>query len=147
MRTLAEDFGELRTVRDRHALKRFLVPRRVNVFIVARMLDPVASTTTKRAAAWQGFEPSGLLAGAHIEADGHQPRTYVIISAEHGGGLSLTHELGHFFGVAHHRDPTNIMSYGAERSAFDDTQLETFRRKLRALLRTRALDFERTTNR
>lgn len=140
VRALAEGFGELRTVRDRHALKRFLVPRRLNVFIVSRILDPVASATTKRAAAAQGFEPTGLLGGAHIEADGHQPRTYVIISAEHGSALSLTHELGHFFGVAHHRDPTNIMSYGAERNAFDDTQLATFRDKLRALLRTRALE-------
>lgn len=141
VRALPVEISELRTVRERHALKRFIVPRRINVFIVARILDPVASATTKRASAWQGREPSGLLGGAHIEAAGQEPKTYVILSAQNGDGVSLTHELGHFFGVAHHRDPTNVMSYGAERNHFDDTQLETFGRTLRALVRQDVLDF------
>jgi hypothetical protein len=136
LRSLPEGVADLERVRDRRALKRFLVPNRINVFLVGKMLDPVASAATKRAAAWQGC---GRLAGAHIEADGHEPKTYVIVSAEHGSALALTHELGHFFGVAHHRDPTNLMSYGRQRARFDERQLETFRRNAKSLLRRRVL--------
>jgi hypothetical protein len=144
LRALPEGFAELARVRDRHALKKFLVPGRINVFVVGAMLDPVASATTQRAAAWQGLSPTGRLAGAHIEAGAAVPKTYVILSAGDGSALSpLTHELGHFFGASHHRDPTNLMSYGRERQQFDEAQLETFARTLRALIRVRALDVPR----
>ncbi len=134
-RRLPEGWAELETIRQRRQLKRFLVPGRINVFVVGVIHDRHASRATRRAAARAGFEPSGRLAGAHIPAEGRRPGTYVIISASHGSGMSLTHELGHFFGVAHHRDPENIMSYGRRRSRFDETQLGTFRRKARKLRR------------
>jgi hypothetical protein len=127
VRSLPDGWTVLETFRDRHALKRFLVPRRINVFLVGEILDPVASAATRRAAERAGFEPSGRLAGAHVEAPGRAPDTYILLSARHGSALSLTHELGHFFGVAHHRDPQNIMSYGNRRACFDADQLKTFR--------------------
>jgi hypothetical protein len=139
VRMLPEGFAALTRVRDRRALKRFLVPHRVNVFLVGTMLDPVASESTKRAAGWQGLTLNGRLAGAHIEAEGKLPGTYIVVSAQDGSAIALTHELGHFFGLSHHRDGTNIMSYGAKREHFDDAQLETMRRTLRALLRRHVL--------
>jgi hypothetical protein len=143
LRPLPEGWATLRRIRERRQLKRFLVPRRINIFLVDEILDPVASKATRRAAARAGFEPSGRLAGAHIEADGHRPRTYVILSAQGGSALSLTHELGHFFGVAHHADPNNIMSYGATRQHFDERQLKAFHRKALRYRRTGDLAVQR----
>ncbi|MDD9933145.1 MAG: hypothetical protein OXT09_06055 [Myxococcales bacterium] len=142
-RPLPAGWHTLESFRDRHRLKRFLVPRRINVFVLGEILDPVASAATERAATRAGFEPSGRLAGAHIESPRHTPATYVILSAKHGSALSLTHELGHFFGVAHHRDPDNIMSYGATRSRFDARQLKTFRSRAKRHRRDRTIAVER----
>lgn len=143
VRALPEGWARLSSFRDRHRLKRFLVPRRINVFLVGEILDPVTSVSTLRAAARAGFTPGGELAGAHVEAHGRTPGTYVILSARHGSARSLAHELGHFFGVAHHRDPDNLMSYGPHRSRFDQRQLDTFRRRALRYRRDRTLAVQR----
>lgn len=123
-------------IRERRSLRKSLRPRTINVFVVEEILDPNPSEATRRAASWQGFSPSsGKLSGAHIEADGHTPGTYLLIALS-SDKLTLAHELGHFMGVGHHRDPENIMSYGRARTRFADTQLDTFRRRARALRRT-----------
>lgn len=128
----------LRTNRDRRVLARHLVPRRVNVFLVSRIEDPRPSAATERAAAAQGFEPSGRLAGAHILVRGRVPDTYLIVKLP-TSPTTLSHELGHFFGAGHHRDPRNIMSYGREREAFDEHQLSVFRLFARRYVRRRVL--------
>ncbi|MEM7605684.1 MAG: hypothetical protein AAF411_10015 [Myxococcota bacterium] len=135
-RVLPESALHLANNRDRHRLKRRLVPRHINVFVVNEIIDPWPSAATRRAAAREGFEPSGRLGGAHIPAPRHRPSTYVIVRR---GSLPLVlaHELGHVLGAPHHPDPTNIMSYGRHRTHFNDEQLATFRRRARRLIRRR----------
>ena len=136
--TIGEEHAILRTIRARRILRRYLRPRRINVFVVEDILDPHPSATTRRAAGWQGREPTGRLGGAHIEVEGRVPETYLLINRQ-SSRLTLTHELGHFFGVAHSRVPENIMSYGRERERFDEQQLATFRRRARRYARERSV--------
>jgi hypothetical protein len=122
---LPASFAILETQGERHRLKKYFKRNTINVFLLDEIRDPTPSDSTKKAAAWQGFQPSGLLAGAHIENVSQSPKTYIIMS-RHGSGLILTHELGHFFGAGHSPDPSNIMSYGANRQSFDEKQTATF---------------------
>ncbi|MBW2465335.1 MAG: hypothetical protein JRH11_27050, partial [Deltaproteobacteria bacterium] len=130
VRVLPAGRAVLRNIRERRSLARFLRPRRVNVFIVEAILDPWPSAATVRAAAAQGFEPSGRLGGAHILVSGRTPETYIIVRRG-SGPLTLTHELGHFLSAPHHRDPANIMSYGRHRTHFDERQIRAFRYRAR----------------
>lgn len=130
MHPLPEESRELRTIRERHALRALLVPRAANAFMVDRAFDPRPSASTRRTAARAGFEPSGLLGGAHIPAEGRHPATYVLVTRG-GSSSALAHELGHFLGAGHHPDPTNIMSYGAHRDRFDAAQVRVFRARAR----------------
>ncbi|MEM9189316.1 MAG: hypothetical protein AAGF12_09075 [Myxococcota bacterium] len=124
-RQLPDGNAVLETISDRRSLARFLRPRVINVFVVREILDEVPSEATIRAAGWQGFRPTGRLSGAHIPT-AQPPGTYILLTAR-ASATSLAHELGHFFGAGHHRDPENIMSYGAGRSRFSDRQLRAFR--------------------
>ncbi len=133
---IADDRLVLNNNRDRHRFKRQLRERRINVFVVDTIHDPWPSAATRRAAAREGFEPSGRLGGAHIVAEGHRPRTYVIVRRG-SMPLVLAHELGHVLGAPHHPDPTNIMSYGRNRTHFSDAQLELFGQRARRLVRRR----------
>lgn len=135
-RNLPDDWVLLRNNRDRHRFKRRLHGRRIHAFIVREIRDPWPSAATRRASARVGREPSGLLGGAHIPASDHRPGSYVI-ALDRAMPLALAHELGHVLGAPHHRDPTNIMSYGRNRSHFDEAQLEQFRRRARQLQRRR----------
>ena len=90
-------------------MRRYLVPRTINVFLVDEILDPRPSRAAIRASAWQGRKPANRLGEAHIEIKGHVPRTYIVLSRSIVE-VTFTHELGHFFGLAHHRNPRNIMS-------------------------------------
>jgi hypothetical protein len=126
VRALPDGHAELADIRARHRLRRHLVPGAINVFVVDAILDPVPSEATRRAAARVGREPSGRLSGAHIPAPGRRPGTFVLVD-HHGGALTVAHELGHLLGLPHHRDETNIMSYGRDRTGFDDRQLRVIR--------------------
>jgi hypothetical protein len=137
-RELPESYATLETIRERRQLRRFLVSRAINVFLVDEILDPNPSAATRKAARWQGRKPSGRLSGAHIEAPGKTPATYIVL-ARTRRPTSLAHELGHFFGVAHHKDPSNIMSYGAARDHFTERQLDVFERRARRFRRQRML--------
>ncbi len=136
---LPPEFITVETIPERHRLKRYLVKRRINVFVVDEILDPVPSKATRRAAKWQGRAPTGRLAGAHIEAKKRVPDTYILLSRE-SRDISLTHELGHFFGLPHRREADNIMSYGSKRTLFFADQLEVIRRSAKRLRRTRRVD-------
>lgn len=123
---LPVSFAILETQGERHRLKKYFVPHTINVFLLDEIDDPTPSDATKKAAAWQDLKLSGLLAGAHIEYKGQTPGTYIILS-RNTEPLTLTHELGHFFGSGHAKDPTNIMSYGRDKRRFDERQLACFR--------------------
>jgi len=125
-RTLPAAFTTVETIRERIRLRRHLVSRVINICLVDRILDPHPSESTRRAARRMGREPSGLLAGAHILAPGHKPGTFILVS-RHSSPLTLTHELGHFFWLPHHRDPANIMSYGEKRQELDKRQTRALR--------------------
>jgi hypothetical protein len=134
VRALPEGHAILETIRARRRLARLLRPRHVNVFVVEEIHDPNPSAATVRAAAAQGFEPTGRLGGAHILVEGRTPETYIIIRRG-GGPLTLTHELGHFLSAPHHADPENIMSYGRDRKHFDARQIRAFRYRARRYVR------------
>lgn len=138
VRALPERFSELRSIRDRHRLKRHLVSHAINIFVHRAIHDRTPSGATRRAADAAGIALSGRLGGAHIPAPKHRPATYIILLASKHG-LTLAHELGHFLGVAHHRAPDNIMSYGRLRTHFSARQLRVFRATARRLLRRRVL--------
>ncbi len=125
-RPLPASFAVLETAGERHRLKKYFVPHAINLFLLDEIDDPVPSEATKKAAAWQDLKLSGLLAGAHIEYKGQTPATYIILS-RHTEPLTLTHELGHFFGAGHAKDASNIMSYGRDKRGFDDRQLHCFK--------------------
>lgn len=122
---LPKSFAILETQQERHRLKKYFVPNTINIFLLDEIDDPTPSDSTKKAAGWQGLSLTGLLAGAHIEYKGQKPGTYIILS-RNSSNLILTHELGHFFGAGHAKNPTNIMSYGSDRLRFDETQQRTF---------------------
>ena len=125
-KTLPSSFAVLETQGERHRLKKYFVPNTINVFLLDEIDDPIPSDATKKAAAWQDLKLSGLLAGAHIEHKGLTPGTYIILS-RNTEKVTLTHELGHFFGAGHAKDPANLMSYGREKLRFDEKQLQCFR--------------------
>ncbi len=135
---LPEKFAVLANCAQRHRLKRFFRKKTINVYIVDEMLDPNPSRATKRAAGWQGRKPSGRLSGAHIEFKKKIPGTYIIITRS-SLNESLAHELGHFFGLPHHKDSANLMSYGRERLAFNDKQLKIIRARAKRYVRKRIL--------
>jgi hypothetical protein len=140
--TLPASFAVLETQGERHKLKKYFVPNTINVFLLDKIDDPTPSDATKKAAAWQDLQLSGLLAGAHIEHKGFVPGTYIILS-RNTKKLTLTHELGHFFGSGHSKDPANIMSYGREKLRFDDKQLACFRAAAARFRRQRVLKSQR----
>lgn len=108
---------------DRHALADHLVPRSINVFVVASLRDV--------------DDPSLMRQGVHWRPHGRRHLHYVIISAV-AGRATLAHELGHFFGNAHVDTPNNIMSYTRDEAVppfFDDGQLRRIGRFARRFLR------------
>lgn len=130
-RALPASFCTVDDISERIRLRRHLVSRVINVVVVDRALDPVPSESTRRAARRAGRSPSGELAGAHIESGTSrgQPRvpgTFILVVRD-SSTVTLTHELGHFFWLSHHRDPSNIMSYGDSRRGFDGHQLKAIR--------------------
>lgn len=126
-RTLPASFNTVGSIRERLRLRRFFVPRVINIMVADRVLDPHPSRSTRRAARRMGFSPSGELAGAHILTRRKtNPATFILV-ARGSDALTLTHELGHFFWCPHHRDSDNIMSYGHARHSFDARQLRAIR--------------------
>ncbi|MBN2716996.1 MAG: hypothetical protein JXX14_14190 [Deltaproteobacteria bacterium] len=139
-RMLAESFQVMETIRERHQVKPGLVDRVINVVVVDEIQDPTPSKATRKAAAAQGRKPSGRLAGAHIPAPRKKPDTYILL-ASNGKPDTLAHELGHFFGLPHHRDPQNVMSYGRDRKSFNEHQLAVIRKKARLIQRRHIVNF------
>ncbi|MCA9574841.1 MAG: hypothetical protein KC668_05370 [Myxococcales bacterium] len=137
VRSLPPEHEVIDDIRERRHLRRYLVPRAINIFVTQAIHDPRPSAATVRAAAAQGREPTGWISGAHIPSGGRQrPATYILLSAR-TGLWSLPHELGHFFGANHHPDPDNVMSYGFGRRVFDERQLALFRRRAASYVRRR----------
>lgn len=126
---LPASFNTVDNIRERIALQRHFVNHYINIFVVDEILDPWPSKSTKKAAKRAGIQPSKKLAGAHIRVRGKKkriPGTYVLVCP--CGELVLTHELGHFFWLPHHRkDNSNIMGYGTTQGTFTDKQLKNIR--------------------
>lgn len=144
---------EVRALPDRHAvlkrrlqrrrLRRYLVPRAINIFLVDRIHERRATFRTRRAARWVGRQLTDQLSGAHVRVMGEVPDGYIILSRS-AEPHTAAHELGHFFGAPHHRDPANIMSYGGERVGFSRSQLKGFKRRAREYKRKRDLNTVRS---
>jgi len=68
-------------------------------------------------------------------------RRYVILSLPDALHDTMAHELGHYFGLGHRRDPGNLMTSPgrAETSSLAPSQVRRIQAELRAALRSRAL--------
>ncbi|MCC7000328.1 MAG: hypothetical protein IT370_37360 [Deltaproteobacteria bacterium] len=135
--------ADFTTYRERRALKKFVVARAINIFLLRTIKDPSASESTLRALARVNRAPSGWLRGAEIPAKGKRPDVYLLVKLD-AGAPTLAHELGHFLGAGHHADPDNLMSYGSGRAWFDARQHRSFRAAARRQLRARTLAPART---
>ena len=130
-RALPASFRTVDDIPERIRLRRHLVSRVINIMLVDRALDPVPSESTRRAARRAGRSPYGELAGAHILSGTRRgqprvPATFILVVRD-TSTVTLTHELGHFFWLSHHPNPSNIMSYGDTRGGFDDRQIKAIR--------------------
>ena len=125
--TMGPEHAAMEDRPDRHALADLLVPRSINVFVVASLRDV--------------DDPSVMRQGVHWRPHGRRHLHYVILSAV-AGPTTLAHELGHFFGNPHVETPDNIMSYsrgGAVPPFFSDAQLRRIRRYARRFLAEREI--------
>lgn len=126
-RTMGAEHAHLENRSDRHALADMLVPRSINVFVVASLRDV--------------DDPSLMRRGVHWRSANHPGTHHVILSAISGPTV-LAHELGHFFGNPHSATPNNIMSYerdGEVLPFFDGEQLRRIRRFRRRFLASEEL--------
>lgn len=122
-RTMGVEHAAMEDRPDRHALADLLVPRSINVFVVASLRDV--------------DDPTLMRQGVHWRPHGRRHLHYVILSAV-AGPTTLAHELGHFFGNPHSATPNNVMSYARDDELppfFDDRQLRRIRRAARRFLR------------
>lgn len=123
-------------IRSRRRLERLTRDGAVHVFVVDTIEDPRPSASTVRAAESAARTLSGRIGGAHIPRRSGSPGTYVlVVAAGIPSWTVLAHELGHVMGESHAADTSNIMSYGAERTGFDATQLERMARRARRMAR------------
>ncbi len=58
-------------------------------------------------------KPDGWIAGVHWQYGGKQKmqekRRFIILSSMHSNGETLAHELGHWFGLQHQKEVSNLM--------------------------------------
>jgi hypothetical protein len=108
---------EITSVAQRDLLaRRVKRDRTIHVFLVERLANK------DRSGSWIG--------GVHWRARG---RRYIIVSRRGALEDTLAHELGHYFGLRHTKDPRNLMtSPGRERPArLSRWQLRRIRRRVR----------------
>lgn len=109
---------------ERDSLGAALAAGVVNVFIVAGLAD---------------IDGPGDRRGVHWRVRRGRGRHLVIV-AESGGGTTLAHELGHFFGLPHSHVVNDLMSYDRTGAPFlSDEQGARMREHARAFLRSREL--------
>lgn len=95
-----------RSGRDALALAVPQTPGTIDVFVVASVGDV--------------DDPRKEVAGVHWRylglSKGNRGRRYIILSANAADSDTLAHELGHWFGLVHVKDPANLMCPGGKRN-------------------------------
>ncbi len=126
--------GRLLDVRGawgRNALARVVGPAppgAVEVFVVRTLGDLKRGWVKLPGVQWYTYRGKGI------------GRRFVILSRD-GGIETLAHELGHYFGLMHHRSRRNLMRPGAARvdSRLTSTQIQHMRRRLEFFLANQVL--------
>jgi len=122
---------EVRTKQERHSLAVHApIDGDLHVFLVKRLAN---------------IDSKGDICGVHWRYRGStrslRGRHYVILSLPDALPDTMAHELGHYFGLAHRKEPDNLMTSPgrADTSALAPWQIRRVQAGLRAALRSRAL--------
>lgn len=131
---LPAEFQDLVTREDRNSLAEKVSPpdRMIQIFLVhsARDVDKL----------------DGWIAGVHWRYGGEQKaqarRRFIILSAIHSDGETLAHELGHWFGLNHEKNESNLMCGSGARldTVLNKQQVRTLHGHLEAALARREIE-------
>jgi len=135
IKLIPSSFSVLETVLERHKLKKFFLAKTINVFLVDEIVDSNSFSRKKKTSAWMSDHSNGVLPETRVIARGKTPNSYLVLS-KNASSMSLTNELGRFFGTSHGFAGSAKSTY---KQRFDKDQIETIRSFAKRYLRRKVV--------